>query len=142
MKMNYYCLVAACLLLLAGCMHPDHPIRTRYQPNGFSGGYEEKLVSDNTYKVKFCKNGFTDPNDAYSSLLFRCLEIADGDNKEYIVIKRHGRLFFPVDNVYATIELLNTPTDDFFEYSTEELHKQLKPWMQHNGLRRKTRGVK
>jgi hypothetical protein len=128
--------------LFCGCMHPNHPIRTPYLSPNMAGGYKEKVTGNNTYLVKFYKNGFTDPTDAYSSLLFRCLELADRNGKSYIKIKDYGRRILFVDKVYAEIELLNTPTDDFFEYSTEELHKQLKPWMQYNGLRRKTRGVK
>ena len=137
------CLLFLTALLFCGCMHPNHPIRIPYMKgNFFWGGYKEKSTGNNTYKVKFCHNSFTDPSDAYSSLLFRCLELADLDGKSYIKIKDHGHSFFPVIKVYAKIELLNTPTDDFFEYSTDELHKHLKPWMQYNGLRRKTRGVK
>jgi hypothetical protein len=134
-------LIQASLLFFCGCMHPNHNSRTPYQKSGFAGGYREKAKGNNTYVVRFTKNSFADPSDAYSSLLFRCLEIADRDSQTYIIIRDHGRSLLPVDNVYATVELRNTHTGDLFVYRTDELHKHLKPWMQQNSLKRQVRGV-
>lgn len=141
-KSVYYLLLMICLILFCGCMHPNHPFRTGYNPNGFSGGYTEKSIGKNAYKVSFIRNGFTDPNDAYSSLLFRCLELADQNHASYITIKKQGSSVFPMAKVYAEIEILEARTNAPFLYKTDELHKHLMPWMQRNALVRKTRGVK
>ncbi len=134
--------IQATLLFFCGCMHPNHSSRTPYRKNRFVfGGYTEKDKGKNTYVVRFTKNSFTDPSDAYSSLLFRCLELADRDGQAYIIIKDHGRSILPVDNVYATVEFRNTHTGDLFVYRTDELHKHLKPWMQQNSLERQVGGV-
>jgi hypothetical protein len=67
-------LSATCLL--ASCV-------TAYQPDGFSGGYSDKVLAGNTVQVTFRGNRLTSPETVHSFLLRRCAEVTLQDGYNY-----------------------------------------------------------
>lgn len=61
-------LIVTLLIILINCSTP-------YQPRGLLGGYSEKPIGENRYKVSFLGNQHTDPEDVDIYLLYRCAEI-------------------------------------------------------------------
>lgn len=70
-------LSAACLI--AGCS-------TAYQPDGFSGGYSDKMLANNTVLVSFRVNRLTTTDTLHSYLLRRCAEVTLQDGFNYFVL--------------------------------------------------------
>jgi hypothetical protein len=70
-------LSAACLFV--GCA-------TTYQPVGFTGGYTDQRLDDNTVQVSFRGNGFTAPETVHTYLLRRCAELTLQDGYNYFVL--------------------------------------------------------
>lgn len=70
-------LSAACLLMSCA---------TAYQPVGFTGGYSDQRLDDNTAQVSFRGNGFTAPETVHSYLLRRCAEITLQNGYNYFVL--------------------------------------------------------
>jgi hypothetical protein len=61
--------MAACLLVaVAGCM-------TGYQPRGYTGGYSEQKIDEDTYLVSFSGNGNTPRGVVLKYFLYRCAEL-------------------------------------------------------------------
>ena len=60
--------IPAFLFLLAGCATP-------YQERGFSGGYTERKVEKNIFRVSFKGNSFTNKERASDFALLRCAEL-------------------------------------------------------------------
>jgi hypothetical protein len=79
MKM-YTCLIA----LSAACLFIS--CATTYQPVGFTGGYSDQRLDDNTVQISFRGNGFTAPETVHSYLLRRCAEITLQDGYNYFVL--------------------------------------------------------
>ncbi|MDH2313372.1 CC0125/CC1285 family lipoprotein [Methylobacterium brachiatum] len=59
---------AAAALTLAGC-------QTSYQKTGFTGGFDELRLSENTYRVSVRGNGFTSKERANDIALLRASEL-------------------------------------------------------------------
>lgn len=59
---------------------------TRYQPEGFTGGYEELQLSENMFSVSFRGNGYTRKQKAIDYCLLRCAELAQENGFSYFSI--------------------------------------------------------
>jgi hypothetical protein len=77
MRSSFILLSAACFI--AGCT-------TAYQPDGFSGGYTDRTLANNTAQVTFRGNRFTPPETVHSYLLRRCAEVTLQDGFKYFVL--------------------------------------------------------
>jgi hypothetical protein len=69
-------------LIITSC----HSKPTPYQPKGFSGGFKEKKVSENTYEVTFAGNIYIKAEKERFYTLVRCAELAVQNGKRYFVI--------------------------------------------------------
>ena len=61
-------ITAVFVLVIAGCATP-------FKSNGLMGGFAERQLSEDTYRVSFQGNGFTRDERASDFLLLRCAEI-------------------------------------------------------------------
>ena len=77
MRIRLVALSVACLL--AGCA-------TAYQPDGVSGGYADRLLSDNTALVSFRGNRFSTPETLHAYLLRRCADVTLQNGFNYFVL--------------------------------------------------------
>lgn len=69
MRVGFRTGMAACLLVaVAGCM-------TGYQPRGYTGGYSEQKIDEDTYLVSFSGNGNTPRGVVLKYFLYRCAEL-------------------------------------------------------------------
>lgn len=59
---------------------------TAYQPKGLTGGFNETQLSDDSYRVSFTGNGFTDADRATDFFLLRCAELALENGYPYFEI--------------------------------------------------------
>jgi hypothetical protein len=59
---------AALLLALGGCT-------TKYEDQNWTGGYGEKQLESNVWRVSFHGNGFTTPETVQTFWLYRCAEL-------------------------------------------------------------------
>jgi hypothetical protein len=59
---------------------------TSYQPLGFTGGYSDQRLDNNTAQVSFRGNGFTAPETVHSYLLRRCAEVTLQSGYTYFVL--------------------------------------------------------
>lgn len=81
MRAGRRALLAAVMLALAlaGCA-------TAYQPEGATGGYTDKKLADDTYRVSFNGNGYTSRQAVEKYFLYRCAELT----------LKHGYAYFQV----------------------------------------------
>lgn len=65
---------------------------TNYGVKSFKGGYSEKKINENTYKVTFLANVYTEYELIKKYFLYRCAEITLNENHKYFSIcdKRKG----------------------------------------------------
>jgi len=68
---------------LAGCFVVAP---TEYQPSGFTGGFEETQLSDNTWRINFAGNAHTSQARAQDFALLRSSELALANGYRYFVI--------------------------------------------------------
>ena len=66
-------------LFLAACA-------TTYQPSGFTGGYGDYQVGDQTYMVSFSANGYTSSQTAYQFFLTRAADLTLQNGYKYFYI--------------------------------------------------------
>lgn len=71
--------IAPLIVFIASCS-------TRYQPDGFTGGYEEVQLSENIFSVTFSGNGYTKKQKAVDFCLLRCAELTKENGFEYFSI--------------------------------------------------------
>jgi hypothetical protein len=76
---SVYLFSLALIVLVTGCSTP-------YQSDGFTGGYEETQVRENTWTVRFRGNGYTKASRAADFCLLRCAEICYENGYNYFVI--------------------------------------------------------
>jgi hypothetical protein len=74
------------LLLLSVGLYSCGGIPTPYQPSGLIGGYQEKQVSENSFKVYFFGNGYTRGERASDFVLLRSAEVADQHGFPYFAV--------------------------------------------------------
>jgi len=67
------------VLVMQGCA-------TGYRPKGMFGGYENKLVGENLYEVRFYRNQHTSADRTQKFLLYRCAEVALENNFDSFII--------------------------------------------------------
>ena len=72
-------IAAAILLLGTGCATP-------YQQHGFSGGFSDNRISQDTALVSFKGNGFTSKERVQLYLLYRCAEVTKQDGYDYFLV--------------------------------------------------------
>ncbi|MCI4669091.1 MAG: hypothetical protein MRZ79_13230 [Bacteroidia bacterium] len=68
--------ILALAFLLSSCV-------TAYQASGFTGGYEQMRLNDNTYNVSFHGNGFTTESLTSVFILRRCAELTLENGRRY-----------------------------------------------------------
>jgi hypothetical protein len=93
------------ILVLSACATP-------YQPKGFTGGYSDARLDENTVRVSFLGNGNTDKDTVETSSLYRCAEVTLQDGFDYFIIASGG-----------TTRDSNTVTtaDSYHEYKTKKV---------------------
>jgi hypothetical protein len=69
MKTSTPILVAFAAFLLSGCA-------TSYQSNGFTGGYSERQLAPDVFRVAFRGNKYTSPEQAQDFCMLRAAELA------------------------------------------------------------------
>lgn len=74
----------ALIALLGACWLTS--CSTSYQPLGFTGGYSDQRLDNNTAQVSFRGNGFTAPETVHSYLLRRCAEVTLQNGYNYFVL--------------------------------------------------------
>ena len=84
------------LLILSACS-------TGYKEKGFSGGYSEFKISDNSYRVTFEGNGYTKNEDVQKMLLKRCAELTLKEHFKYFVLGN--------GDTESSLQLLDTNTE-------------------------------
>jgi len=71
----------SCLFLtLVGCT-------TTYGPAGFTGGYKERKINDDTYIVSFFGNGHTKEQQVWNFWIYRCAELTLKNGYEFFTLK-------------------------------------------------------
>ena len=79
MKILFFCCISISSLLLINCSTP-------YQPKGMLGGYTDKQLDENCYKVSFWGNQHSKPEDVDKYLMYRCAELSLEKGYDYFVI--------------------------------------------------------
>ena len=79
MKYLFYCFISIAIFLLINCSTP-------YQPKGILGGYTDKQLDENCYRVFFWGNQHTKPEDVDKYLMYRCAELSQEKGYDYFVI--------------------------------------------------------
>lgn len=59
---------------------------TGYHPLAFNGGYEDLKLNNDTYRVSFRGNGYTDQEKVFQYALRRCAELTKKEGYQYFVI--------------------------------------------------------
>lgn len=67
------------MVLMTGCS-------TKYQSEGFKGGFSETQIDNDVFEVSFRGNGFTSTKDAEDFALLRCAEIAKKNGFSHFMI--------------------------------------------------------
>jgi hypothetical protein len=76
---NFKIVFILVFMLLGGCATP-------YQNSGFTGGFEETKISDNSYRVSFRGNGYSTSHRTIDFNLLRSAELTVRDGFEYFII--------------------------------------------------------
>ena len=83
MKYIYLIFFIIIFLLVSNCA-------TKYQEYGFTGGFDQTKIDDNTFDINVTGNGFLTRQKAENYLLRRCAEITDSDGYDYFIIVKHN----------------------------------------------------
>ena len=79
MRMRIKLVALSAVCLLCSCA-------TAYQPDGVSGGYADRRLSDNTAQVSFRGNRFSTPETLHAYLLRRCADVTLQNGYNYFVV--------------------------------------------------------
>lgn len=79
-------LILTALVSVIGCSSP-------YQANGVRGGYTEKKLNDNKFKISFYGNIYTRRYKANDFALLRSAEIADQNNFKFFKIDSDSKIY-------------------------------------------------
>ena len=79
--MTIHILLACLLAFLTACATP-------YQPKGFTGGYSQVQLDNNSARVEFKGNGYTSRERVEVFVLYRCAELTVEKGYDYFVITR------------------------------------------------------
>jgi hypothetical protein len=82
--MRIFFILFALVIFLAGCA-------TKYQPEGFTGGYSESQLGDNIFQVSFRGNSYAGHEIESDFALLRSAELTLQNGFRYFVIVRHGK---------------------------------------------------
>ena len=90
------------ILLFAGCVTP-------YQPLGYTGGYSDLVLDDETFRVSFIGNGYTSSDIVETYLLYRCAELTVQRGFDYFVImdSKNGTDLY-IDSDRSEVSSFNT----------------------------------
>jgi hypothetical protein len=90
----------AMAILTTGCA-------TGYGPKGMSGGYEDKQIDGNTYRVSFFGNGHTSGNTVWNYWIYRCAELTREKGFELfsLISEKKGRSAIPDSDGFRTADL-------------------------------------
>jgi hypothetical protein len=86
------------VILLASCATP-------YQPKGFTGGFSETPLSENTFRVYFRGNGYTGEERAEDFTLLRSAQLAEEHGFPYFIIVD--------ENSASSLAAMSTPTQSY-----------------------------
>jgi len=107
-------LIASLAVTLLGCA-------TSYHSTGFTGGFNETQLSENSYQIRFQGNGYTSRDRVSQFLLRRAAELALEHGKQYFLLTGGqgqtsvgsagflGVISFPSGEL--TMKILNDRTD-------------------------------
>ncbi|WP_413197055.1 CC0125/CC1285 family lipoprotein [Pararobbsia alpina] len=76
---------AVAVSAVAGCSTP-------YQQHGFTGGYTDHKIDDQTYTVQFSGNGHTSKDKVHKFFMYRCAELTKQAGYQYFTIVPTGTL--------------------------------------------------
>lgn len=80
---------------------------TTYQAKGFSGGYSEAQIDENTYRVNFEGNGYSSKDQVENMLLYRSAELTNEKGFDWFVVnEREGNE--DINNQYGITKLSST----------------------------------
>ena len=79
--MTIHILLVCILAFLTACATP-------YQPKGFTGGYSQVQLDNNSARVEFKGNGYTSRERVEVFVLYRCAELTVEKGYDYFVISR------------------------------------------------------
>lgn len=94
-----YMLLVLSLVFFVGCS-------TKYQPQGFSGGFSETQLSPNAFNISFRGNGFTSREKASDFALLRSAELALNNGYQYFIITTSDK--YVNNSTYTTPTHYNT----------------------------------
>jgi len=95
---------------------------TAYQPDGFTGGYSDQRLDDNTVQVSFRGNRFNTPETLHSYLLRRCADVTVQDGYDYFVLVHSEEPNQGNANIYGA-----KADDEFRASATIKMFKGNKP---------------
>ena len=81
--MRAVALVLGCAIALGGCA-------TRYQPQSFTGGYDEVRLNETTYQITVKGNGYTSAERARDLALLRAADLTLGAGFDRFVVVNGG----------------------------------------------------
>jgi hypothetical protein len=79
--MRKFILIAVAVLIMQGCA-------TKYQKDGFSGGYSETKLDEKSFQVLFAGNGNTSREKVTDFALLRSAEVTLENGFQYFVITK------------------------------------------------------
>jgi hypothetical protein len=82
--MRIYFILLASIIFLAGCA-------TKYQPEGFTGGYSESQLGDNIFQVSFQGNSYTGHEIESDFALLRSAELTLQNGFRFFVVVRSSK---------------------------------------------------
>jgi hypothetical protein len=98
--MRLFFILFALIIFPTGCA-------TRYQPEGFTGGYSESQLGDNIFQVSFRGNSYTGQEITTDFTLLRSAELTLQNGFRYFVIVRPAK-----DGPSQTMTTPSDETDD------------------------------
>jgi hypothetical protein len=112
---------------------------TAYQHKSFTGGFDDRMIDDNTAYVTFRGNGFTSQETVEQYVLLRCAEVTTTHGYDYFIVGGSAEpsnvgntnvFGAKVNNKYlasATIKMFKgkKPTDSLNAYDAGQIEKNL-----------------
>lgn len=83
--------------------------KTSYQSKGYTGGFTEIKINQNTFKVDFHGNAYTSSSRVNDFALLRCAEVTKRNNCRFFVILNTDR--YTTEKSYTTPGYSNTYID-------------------------------
>ena len=98
---------------------------TPYQTYGGRGGYSEKKLSDNKFKISFSGNIYTRRYKANDFALLRSAEIADQNNFKFFKIDSDSKIYGLSSTTYE-ITVYNDKTSGEMVYESKKVIEEMR----------------